>query len=115
MKCTQTLLLILTLGLGVPLAASAANDGAASGKSDGTATDANAPMSTGEVKKVDKGAGKVTVKHGPLENLGMPGMTMVFRVQDPGMLDQVKEGDKINFIADKINGALTITRVQPAK
>ena len=115
MKRTQTLLLILTLGLVVPLAATAANDGAASRKSDSAATGANASMSTGEVKKVDKDAGKVTVKHGPLENLGMPGMTMVFRVQDPGMLDQVKEGDKINFIADKINGALTITRVEPAK
>jgi Cu(I)/Ag(I) efflux system protein CusF len=62
----------------------------------------------GEVRKVDKEAGKVTIKHGPLTNLGMPAMTMVFRVKDPAMLDQLKAGDKINFAADKIDGAYTV-------
>jgi Cu/Ag efflux protein CusF len=74
-----------------------------------------APMSDGEVRKVDKSAGKVTIKHGALENLDMPPMTMVFRVKDPAMLDQIKEGDKIKFAADKINGALTVTQVQVSK
>lgn len=79
-------------------------------------TDASgAPMSDGEVRKVDKDAGKITIKHGPLVNLDMPGMTMVFRVKDPAMLDQVKEGDKIKFVADSMNGALTVTRMEPAK
>src|SRR5450631_202775 len=59
-------------------------------------------MADGEVKKVDKDAGKLTIKHGPLTNLDMPGMTMVFRVKDPSMLDQVKEGDKIRFVADRV-------------
>lgn len=69
-------------------------------------------MSDGEVRKVDKNAGKVTIKHGPLQNLNMPPMTMVFRVKDPAMLDQLKEGDKIKFNADQVNGALTVTRLQ---
>ena len=72
-------------------------------------------MSTEEVKKVDKSSGKVTIKHGPLDNLGMPAMTMVFRVKDPAMLNQLKEGDKINFVADKVNGAITVIHAEPAK
>ena len=75
----------------------------------------SAPMSDGEVRKVDKEAGKITIKHGPLANLDMPGMTMVFRVKDPGMLDRVKEGDKIKFIADRINGSLTVIQIEPSK
>ena len=69
-------------------------------------------MSSGEVKKVDKEAGKMTIKHGPLENLGMDAMTMVFRVTSPAMLDQVKAGDKINFIAEESNGQLTVTKLE---
>lgn len=74
-----------------------------------------APMADGEVRKVDKDAGKITIKHGPLANLDMPSMTMVFRVKDPAMLDRVKEGDKIKFVADRMNGALTVTQMEPAK
>lgn len=69
-------------------------------------------MSSGEVKKVDKSAGKVTIKHGPLQNIGMDAMTMVFRVKDPAMLDQVKAGDKISFVAEAPNGQLTVTRLE---
>ena len=76
---------------------------------------ATTTMSDGEVRKVDRAAGKVTIKHGPLQNLEMPAMTMVFRVKDPAMLDQLKDGDKIKFAADKINGALTVTEVQASK
>lgn len=72
-------------------------------------------FSDGEVRKVDKDAQRVTIKHGPLEGLGMPPMTMVFRVSDPAMLDQVKAGDKIKFVADKINGAYTVTKIGTAK
>ena len=71
-------------------------------------------MTPGEVRKVDKAAGKVTLKHGAIKNLDMEPMTMVFRVKDPAMLDQLKEGDKVRFTADKIGGALTLTRVEPA-
>ncbi|HEY3179575.1 MAG TPA: copper-binding protein [Casimicrobiaceae bacterium] len=73
------------------------------------------PMINGEVRKVDKDAGKITLKHDPIPNLEMPGMTMAFRVQEPSMLDKIKQGDKVRFAADKVGGALTVTRIEPAK
>ncbi|KQY80868.1 copper-binding protein [Pelomonas sp. Root1444] len=76
---------------------------------------AAAPLSDGEVRKVDKAQGKLTLRHGPLENLAMPAMTMVFKVADPKMLDSLKEGDKVKFTADKVNGAFTVTAIQPTK
>lgn len=72
-----------------------------------TSTVAAAPtasMSEGEVKRIDKQAGKITIKHGPLVNLDMPPMTMVFAVKDAALLDRVQTGDKIRFVAEK-NGA----------
>ncbi|MDR5751347.1 MULTISPECIES: copper-binding protein [unclassified Caballeronia] len=72
----------------------------------------NPSMSHGEVKKVDTASGKLTIKHGPLENLGMDGMTMAFKVRDPAMLSQVMVGDKIDFVAEEVNGALTVTKLQ---
>jgi Cu/Ag efflux protein CusF len=72
-------------------------------------------MTSGVVKKVDKGAGKVTIRHEQLKNLGMPQMTMVFRVKDPAMLDRLKEGDKIRFVADKVNGAFTVMEFEQEK
>lgn len=72
-------------------------------------------LSEGMVKKVDKDQSKLTIKHGPLENLGMPAMTMVFRVQDVGWLDQVKPGDTIRFLADKVGGVLTVTTLEIVK
>jgi len=73
------------------------------------------PTADGEIKKVDKDAGKITIKHGPLANLDMPGMTMVFRVKDAAMLDQVKVGDKVRFNVEKVNGALTVTAIEAGK
>lgn len=72
-------------------------------------------VTEGEVKKVDKDAGKITIKHGPLKNLEMPPMTMVFRAQDPAVLNQVKIGDKITFVAEKVNGQFTATQVEVKK
>lgn len=69
-------------------------------------------MSQGEVRKVDKDAQKITLKHGPIDNLGMPPMTMVFRVKDTAMLEQVSRGDQVKFNADKINGAYTLTHIE---
>ena len=115
MKRTPTVLIAVTLGLALPLGATAADNRAAPQQSGAKSMDSTAPMSSGEVKKVDKSSGKVTIKHGPLDNLGMPAMTMVFRVKDPAMLDQMKEGDKINFVAGKVNGAITVIQTEPAK
>jgi Cu/Ag efflux protein CusF len=73
-----------------------------------------AATSDGEVRKVDKETGKLTLRHGPIPNLGMPNMTMVFRVKDPTMLDRVKAGDKVKFAAESIGGELTVTRLERA-
>jgi len=72
-------------------------------------------LTDGEIRKVNKDAKKLTIKHGPIGNLDMPGMTMVFQVKDPAMLDQVKAGDKVKFAVDKINGAYVVTRIEPPK
>jgi Cu/Ag efflux protein CusF len=79
------------------------------------AAGAAVPQSDGEVRKIDKEQGKLTLRHGPLQNLEMPAMTMVFKVADAKMLDSLKEGDKVKFTAEKINGAFTVTAIQPAR
>jgi Cu/Ag efflux protein CusF len=96
----------------VALAAPAASPSAGTGPAAGNA--AAVPSTEGEVRKVDKAAGKITLKHGPITNLDMPGMTMVFRVSDPALLDKVKAGDKVRFTAEKMDGALTVVRMEPA-
>jgi Cu/Ag efflux protein CusF len=70
----------------------------------------------GQVTKIDESAGKITLRHGPIKKLEMDeGMTMVFKAQDPAMLKSVKVGDKVKFDADRVNGQLTVTRIQKAK
>jgi Cu/Ag efflux protein CusF len=76
---------------------------------------AQAPaMSEGVVRKIDVANGKVTLKHGPIANLDMPGMTMVFRVQPPELMTGLKVGDTVKFHAESINGAFTVTAIQAA-
>jgi len=74
-----------------------------------------ATLTDGEIRKVDKDAKKLTIRHGPILNLEMPAMTMVFQVKDPAMLDQVNAGDKIRFFAEKTGGAYIVTRIEPVK
>lgn len=69
----------------------------------------------GEVRKVDKDAGKITIRHGELEHLNMPAMTMVFRAKDPAMLDRVKAGDKVSFLSEKEEGQFTVTQIEVKK
>lgn len=66
----------------------------------------------GVVKKVDRKQEKVTIIHEELKSLDMPAMTMVFRTADPAMLDSMKEGDAIEFVAERVNGKLTVTQVK---
>lgn len=66
----------------------------------------------GEVKKIDEAAGKITLKHERIKNLDMDTMTMVFRVASSDMLKAVKPGDKVTFEADRVNGALTVTKIE---
>ena len=103
---------LLAAALGLPAFADAAQH-----KKDAAAETptSQSVLSDGEVRRVDKDAKKITVRHGPLSNLDMPAMTMVFQVKDPAMLDQVKAGDKIKFQAEKVGGAFMITRIEPAK
>lgn len=72
-------------------------------------------MADGEIRKVDRDAGKITIKHGPIPSLDMPPMTMVFQVKDAALLEQVKAGDKVKFSAEKLGGAYTVTKIEPAK
>lgn len=106
---------ILASVLGLSAITSAVADSGHGAKHSATSASAEASMTDGEVKKVDKDAGKITIKHGPIANLDMPNMTMVFRVKDPAMLTQVKEGDKIKFVADKVNGAFTVMKLETVK
>ncbi|CAJ0720921.1 hypothetical protein LMG6871_04344 [Ralstonia edaphis] len=99
-------LMLAALLAGTPFA-HAAEDGAPA-----PAVTTAAPMSEGEIKKIDTAAGKLTIKHGPLVNLDMDPMTMVFRVQDPAMLAKVQVGSKVHFVAEKLNGALTVTALE---
>jgi Cu/Ag efflux protein CusF len=74
-----------------------------------------AAMTGGEVRKVDKAAGKITLKHGPIVNLDMPGMTMVFHVPDAALLEGIKAGDKVEFRAEKVGEDFTVTKMKPLK
>jgi Cu/Ag efflux protein CusF len=76
---------------------------------------AQASTVDGSVEKIDQAAGKMTIRHGPIKNLDMDAMTMVFRVQDPEMLRKVKVGQKIKFEADRVNGQITVTKIQSGK
>jgi Cu(I)/Ag(I) efflux system protein CusF len=75
----------------------------------------NLELSSGEVKKVDRDAQKITIKHGEIKNLEMPPMTMVFKVQEPAFLDKVKPGDKVNFRVEKREGAIVLIAVDVIK
>jgi Cu/Ag efflux protein CusF len=76
---------------------------------------AAAELTEGEVKKIDKDAGKITLRHGEIRNLNMAAMTMVLRVKDAAMLDQVQVGDRIRFAAERVNGAVTVVQWEKAQ
>ena len=116
MKNVSKLLLVLSAAAAIPMlsfAAEGANPAKESAESAQRAVVGS--MSDGEIKKIDKDAGTITIKHGPLANLEMPPMTMVFRVKDAAMLAQVKPGDKVKFSVEKFNGALTVMAIEAVK
>lgn len=116
MKISITTIL-LTFATLLPVSGMAASDHGGHGAMPSHAgASAATKMVDGQVKKIDKAAGKVTLAHGPLTNLGMDmPMTMVFRVKESAWLDQMKEGDKIRFLADNVNGVITVVQFEPAK
>lgn len=113
MKPIHTLVLTIGFVFAAPAAVVAAGE---HGKpTAAAASTAAGDMVDGEVRKVDKAAGKLTLKHGEIKNLEMPGMTMVFQVKDPAMLDAVKAGDKIRFKAEKSGSSFVVTEMAPSK
>lgn len=80
-----------------------------------TATDASAALSEGTVRRIDRSAGKITIAHGPLANLGMPAMTMVFTAAAPALLERAGVGSRVRFRADRVDGAFIVTEIQPAE
>ena len=73
------------------------------------------PMVPATVKKIDTDTGKITLDHGPIPNLDMGAMSMVFKAGDPEVLKTLKAGDKVKFTADRVNGQITATSIQKAK
>ncbi len=72
-------------------------------------------MTDGEVRKVDLATGKVTLKHGEIKHMDMPGMTMVFTATDNALLTGLKVGDKVKFMAENANGQMLVTGIEAAK
>ena len=109
------ILILAVLSLPIPaLAQKAADDHSAHHPAPAAAQAASA-MRDGEVRRVDMDAKKITLRHGPIANLDMPPMTMVFQVKDPAMLNTVKTGDKVKFTAEKTGGAYVITLIESAR
>jgi len=119
MTITRKLLIATTLWAGAFSAYAASHAGAplssTTGSPKGSATAAPAELADGEVRKVDKENKKITIKHGVIKSLDMPGMTMVFQVKDAALLDKVKAGDKIRFSAEQAGTTIMVTDIQAAK
>ncbi len=116
MKVIAPALFVLSLLAGPALAQQKADDHSAHHAASPTAAAANAAdLTDGEVRKVDKETGKLTLKHGDIKNLDMPGMTMVFQVKEPALLEKVKVGDKVKFRAEKAGSGYVVTAIEPAK
>lgn len=105
---------VLAVGSAAPALAQDSGHGAHAGHGAQQAG-AAAEMVDGEIKKIDTETGKITIRHGELKNLNMPAMTMAFRVKDPATLSQVKVGNKVKFMAEKINGAFTVVHLENVK
>lgn len=109
-------LLVSALLTGPALAQQKADDHSAHhAASPATAAASSADMADGEVRRIDKGTGKITLRHGEIKHLDMPGMTMVFQVKDPALLDKVKVGDKVKFRAEKTAAGFVVTAIDVAR
>ena len=78
---------------------------------EGTNSHGEMEMSMGKITKIDTQWNRLTIDHGPLANLEMEAMTMVFEVADPAMLDGLSEGQEVEFMADRVKGKLTVTEI----
>jgi Cu/Ag efflux protein CusF len=110
----KSVLIGAALALAVAAPAFAQHDHSSHGAPAATKTTADV-VNTGEIKRINKDAKKITIAHGPLKAFDMPAMTMAFGVKDPAMLAKVKPGDKVNFVLEKAGEDLVITRIDVAK
>ncbi len=108
-------LAVLWTALAVPLAVTAQRARSIDAACAASWVGDSSAMSEGEVRRVDTAAGKLTLRHGPLANLDMPAMTMVFRVRDPAWLRRLDVGKKVRFVAERIDGNLTVTAFEPER
>ncbi len=111
MKLLPTLTLILAAALCTANLHAQATKPASPQPAQTKGNDTSAALTPGVVKKIDLANLRVTLQHGDIKNLGMPAMTMVFRVKDPAVLAPLKVGDKVHFHAEEADGALLLTRV----
>ena len=118
-KITAQALAAASFALSLPAMAQMSMDhskmGMDHGKTAVNATSATPALADGEIRKIDKETGKITIKHGDIKHLDMPPMSMVFNVKDKALLDKVQVGDKIRFIVIMDAGKMVVTDIQPAK
>jgi Cu(I)/Ag(I) efflux system periplasmic protein CusF len=112
MKTIKSLFVIATLLSSVTLSYAASHAAAPAVAATATST---LPMVSAEVRKVDVENKKISLKHGEIKNLDMPGMSMVFQVKNVAMLENIKAGDKVMFTADKVDGAFMVMSIEKAK
>ena len=105
---------ILAAALGVPGVVLAQQNPGTPATSASSAVAKNGELAEGEVRRVDRQANKVTIRHGEIKSLEMPPMTMVYQVKDKALFERLKPGDKIRFAAEKQGGSYVLTRVEPA-
>jgi Cu/Ag efflux protein CusF len=111
MKATWFGAVLIGVALALPVHAQSGHQGHGAPAAKG----ANTEMYNGEVKRLNKETGRVTLAHGPLTGFGMPAMTMAFPVKDAKQLASLKEGDKVRFALEQSGENLVITRIEPAK
>ena len=114
MKVGFQIAVLLGFAVAAPVLAQKPSEDHSAGHHAGSQAQA-AALADGEIRKVDKVAKKLTIKHGPIQSLNMPAMTMVYRVKDPAMLDKLKAGDKVKFDAQSEGNTYTVVRIEPAK
>lgn len=100
---------------GPSMAQQKADDHAAHQAASPAASTAAADLADGEVRKIDKDTGRITLRHGEIRHLDMPGMTMVFQVREPALLDKLKVGDKVRFRAEKAGSGYAVTAIEMAR
>lgn len=116
MKVMQRILVVSAVAWGLTLPPGAfAQPAAGAAAAPSSESASSVPWTDGEIKKIDAETGKVTIKHGPIQNLGMPAMTMVFKAKSKTDLARLQAGDKVQFVASDDNGELAVDQIRTAR